>query len=386
MEAWKARSKSLNPLAPQAVPDGPIFEHAQHGDDVNLMAFPAPKWHERDGGRYIGTAAVTITRDPNDGSVNIGTYRVMLVDRNHAAIFIASGKDSYRHRQKYFTQGRSCPVAISFGHHPVIFLVGSFVVPPEFSEYDYAGALLNEPIQVVEGPLTGLPVPAYAELVMEGEILPDQKTPEGPFGEWTGYYASGQRQEYLVEAKALYFREAPILLGSPPSKPPSETTWARNLIRSAELEESLARMGVPDVKAAWFHPAGGSRFLIVVAIRQRYPGHAKQTALAVTSSQIGAFLGRYVIVVDEDIDVTDLNEVMWAVTTRGDPERSIEIRKGCWSSVMDPALRKGSPELNSRALIDACRPYEWMAEFPPVVGTSPELMAKVLVKWPFLSS
>ena len=138
---------------------------------------------------------------------------------------------------------------------------------------------------------------------------------------------------------------------------------------------------MPDVVGVWSHEVGGHRLLTVVSIRQRYPGHARQAALIASFCRAGAYLGRYVIVVDDDIDVADLNDVMWAVCTRSDPASSIEIIRRCWSGPLDPAIPTERKGLNSRAIIDACRPYEWRSEFPDVVDVEEKLKKEVNEKW-----
>jgi 4-hydroxy-3-polyprenylbenzoate decarboxylase len=273
------------------------------------------------------------------------------------------------------------PVAMSFGHDPVIFLAGGIEIPWGLSEYDWAGGIRGEPIEVIEGPVTGLPIPARAEIVIEGFVDPADKKTEGPFGEWTGYYASAEREEPVVRVAALYHRNTPIILGCPPTKPPSELAYYRSFLRAAAIEEQLAAAGVPDVQAVWCHEVGGSRLLNVVSIRQRFAGHARQAGMVATQCQAAAYLGRFTIVVDEDIDVMNLEEVMWAVCTRCDPEKDIEILRRCWSGPLDPIIPPGQRGLNSRAIIDATRPFEWRDKFPIVAESSAERRAEVMQKW-----
>jgi UbiD family decarboxylase len=143
----------------------------------------------------------------------------------------------------------------------------------------------------------------------------------------------------------------------------------------------LVKAGIPDIRGVWAHEVGGSRLFIAVSIKQRYLGHARQAGFVASQCQTGAYLGRYVVVVDEDIDPSDLQEVIWAMCTRSDPASDIEMIRRAWSSEADPLVRKGSPPCNSRAIIDACRPYEWLDEFPPVVETSPDLLRAIKTKW-----
>ncbi|MBI4317377.1 MAG: UbiD family decarboxylase [Chloroflexi bacterium] len=381
VKLWQEKSKSYRPVPPVFVKDGPVMENVQTGHDIDLWKFPTPRWHELDGGRYIGTGSVDISRDPDSGVVNLGTYRVMVVDRNHLGFYISPGKHGRIHRDKFFERDEPMPVAMSFGHDPLIFLVGSMEVPNDVCEYDYAGWLKGEPLEVIRGEFTGLPLPARGEIVVEGIAYPDKRAVEGPFGEWTGYYASGSREEPVVEVKAVYHRSNPIIVGLPPTKPPGENCYYRAVLRSAAVEEELAKAGVPDVAGVWCHEAGGTRLLIVVAIHQRYPGHARQAGMIASFCHAGHYMGRYVIVVDEDIDITNLDDVMWAMCTRSEPSDSIEIVRRALSSPLDPMIPPGNPAFNSRAIIDACRPYEWRDKFPPVAECSRDLVQKTREKW-----
>ncbi len=379
-EFWKQRAGNAA-VDPVYVGDGPVFENRHTGDDIDILKFPVPKWHELDGGRYIGTGSITITRDPDTGWVNCGTYRVMVHDGQHLGFYISPGQHGRIHRTKYFDAGKPCPVAISFGHHPLFFLTGAFEVPFGVSEYSFIGGILGEPVPVMRGPITGLPIPAYSEIVIEGVAMPGDAHLEGPFGEWTGYYASGARNEPVIEIKAVYHRNDPIILGYPPAKPSVAQAHYRAIIRSALIEKQLEAAGVPDVKGVWSHEAAGARLMNVVSIKQRYPGHAKQAGAVAAQCGAGARMSRYIVVVDDDIDPSDLQEVIWAIATRSDPEHSIDIMRRCWSGPLDPTIRPGMPGLASRAIIDATKPFEWINEFPPVVGASPELKEAALARW-----
>jgi 4-hydroxy-3-polyprenylbenzoate decarboxylase len=379
IQQWRHRAKEITAIEPETVKDGTLFEHTTRGDDIDLFQFPVPRWHELDGGRYIGTDDLVVTRDPDDGWVNVGTYRVMIHTKDRIGLHMSPGKHGRVHRDKYFAAGKPCPVAISFGHHPIYFLVASTDAPYGVSEYAYAGGILGAPAKLVAGPLTGLPLPADSELAIEGEVILGETTVEGPFGEWTGYYASSQN-EPVIRVKAVYHRRDPILCGFPLLRPSSGDNLHSSLMRAGFLWNALEDAGVPDVRAVWAHPAAG-RFMTVIAIRQRYPGHARQAAVIASQCRAGAYLGRYVVVVDDDVDITKSDEVIWAIGTRSDPKRSIEILDRCWSGPLDPAIPREEKGFSSRALIDATRPYEWRDQFPAVSGASAELREKVGKKW-----
>jgi 4-hydroxy-3-polyprenylbenzoate decarboxylase len=380
VQHWRKQVKTIQPIEPRKVKEAPLFENMQSGADIDLLKFPVPRWHELDGGRYIGTDDLVVTRDPDEGWVNVGTYRVMVHGSDHMGLHMSPGKHGRVHRDKHHAVGKPLPIAVSFGHHPINFLVASTDVPNRVNEYAYAGGIIGKPLDVVEGPLTGLPLPADSEIAIEGEVLPNDFMAEGPFGEWTGYYASNQPAVPVIRVKAVYHRNDPILCGFPLLKPSSGDNLHFALMRSATVWNALDETGVPDVQAVWAHPSGG-RFLTVVSIKQRYPGHAKQAALVASQCRSGAYLGRYVIVVDDDIDITNSEEVIWALCTRSDPARSIDILRRAWSGPLDPAIPKEEVGFSSRAIIEATRPFEWKDKFAKVSGASRELKDKVASNW-----
>jgi 4-hydroxy-3-polyprenylbenzoate decarboxylase len=380
VRAWRQRVKKIAPLAARTVSSGALFENARTGKDMSLLQFPVPRWHELDGGRYIGTDDLVITRDPEEGWVNVGTYRIMVHGPDRVALHMSPGKHGRVHKDKYHAQGKAMPIAVSFGHHPIHFIVASTDVPNRVNEYDYAGGILGRPLEVVKGPLTGLPIPADSEIAIEGEVAVEDVMPEGPFGEWTGYYASHQPAVPVIQVKALYYRNDPILCGFPLLKPSSGDNLHFSLMRSSLIWNALDEAGVPDIKGVWCHPAGG-RFLTVISLQQRYPGHARQAAVIASQCRSGAYLGRYVVVVDDDVDITNSEEVLWALSSRSDPAESIEILRRAWSGPLDPRIPRDRVGHSSRALIDATRPYEWREKFPKVSGASRELKEKVAADW-----
>lgn len=244
--AWKERLNHPRLIPPKLVDSGPVLENVYEGKEIDLLSLPVPYWHEQDGGRYLGTAHVVITRDVEGGWVNLGCYRAMVHERDTLALYISPGKHGRIMRQKYFDKGRPLPVAISFGDDPLLLMAAANQLPWGSSEYEYAGGIRGEPYEVIEGKFTGLPIPAYSEITIEGEVLPDQYKNEGPFGEWTGYYASGERLEPILKVKRLMHRHDPIITGAPPCRPPSGPD--ERLIRSAFLWDHLQKAGVPEVK------------------------------------------------------------------------------------------------------------------------------------------
>ncbi len=151
-------------IKPEVVKDGPVMENVFEGKDIDMWKFPTPKWHELDGGRYVGTGSIDITVEPDEGWVNLGTYRVMIQNEDTLGFYISPGKQGRIMREKYFARGQSCKVAVSFGQDPLLYLAGGIEVPRGVSEYDWVGGLQGCPVPVIIGEYTGLPIPATAEL------------------------------------------------------------------------------------------------------------------------------------------------------------------------------------------------------------------------------
>ncbi len=381
VRSWRERYKKIKPIPAKVVKDSPLFENVYKENEIDLLKFPTPMWHEHDGGRYIGTGSIDITCDPDEGWVNWGTYRVMIHDKNTVGFYISPGKHGRIQREKYMNTGKQCKVAMSFGHDPLVFLGGSIEVPYGVPEAEFIGGVRGEPLEVIKGEYTGFPIPANAEIVVEGDAIFNEPRSEGPFGEWTGYYGSAEREEPIIKLKRLYHRNDPVILGSPPGRPPVELGWYRSYLRSALIWDEMEKAGVPDVKGVWLTVSGGSRLMLVVAIKQRYPGHARQAAIVASQCHAGAYLGRYVIVVDDDIDPSNTDDVIWAMSSRSDPDTDIDIIRRCWSGPLDPIVRPGRKGFNSRAIIDACRPFEWMNEFPLVAESSQGTLQTTEKKW-----
>ncbi len=381
VRVWRNRVKSVGLLSTQEVDQGAVTENIQDGPAVDLLQFPSPLWHEEDGGRYLGTGSLTITRDPDTGWVNVGTYRAMVHDKNKLGLYISRIKHGRRHLEKYWSRGEPCPIVLSFGQDPLLFLTSSMPLPADVNELEYAGGIRGLPVKVIRGEMTGLPIPANSEIVVEGEVYPNESLPEGPFGEWTGYYASATRNEPVVRVKRILYRNQPIITGEPPLRPPNAYTFWRTFFKSALIWNDVEAAGIPDVKGVWLDEAGGANLLLVISIKQRYPGHAIQSAVIASQCGAGITLNRYVIVVDDDIDPTDRDQVLWALCTRSDPQRSIQILHRCFSSALDPAISLEQQRHHSRAMIDACKPFERLNEFPPEITTNQAMVDQVKKKW-----
>ncbi len=384
---WKNICEQYNPVPPIEVKSGPVTENVLTGEQVDILKFPALKWHEMDGGRYIGTGSAIITRDPEEGWINVGTYRIMVQDERTLGFYISPGKHGAVMREKYWAKGESCPVVICFGQEPHLFAAASANVPWGVSEFDFAGHAKGRPIEVIKGEVTGLPIPATAEIAIEGFAPPPSvdSRKEGPFGEWSGYYASGSRNEPVVRIEAIYHRSSPIVLAVPPTEPGGSGTFAIPIHTASTLWSALEKSGMQGIKGIWAHGTS-NRIAVVVSVQQRYLGHAKQIATSAASLVQGeGGTGRYIVVVDDDIDPSNPRELMWAIYSRCDPETSIDIVRGFLSSPIDPVIppekRSRGDFTQTRVIVNACKPYHWIKEFPPVNRSSPELRKKVRDKW-----
>jgi UbiD family decarboxylase len=373
----------------EIVEDGPILENVLMGDEVDVTKFPAPVWHEQDGGRYIGTGTYSITRDPEEGWLNAGAYRAQVHDKTKVGFLTARGHHGWIHREKYFKRGEKMPVVMVLGGDPLAFFYGGTEAPYGVFELDIVGGLRGKPVKMVKGKVTGLPFPANAEIVLEGYVTPGNTHMEGPFGEWTGHYAGGAVHHPVLDIEAIYHRNDPILLGVPPmGAGPDELARYRAVIRSAMIKQNITNAGVPEVQKVWCHETGGSRMLHGIAIRQRYPGHAIQTGMIAAQCGASAYASKYIVVVDDDVDVTNLEELIWAMCTRTEPKESIQFIDGSWDSPADPRLspekREAGDMTHSVAVIDATRPFRWRDKFPPANTPSPEVLKKAHEKFGWL--
>ena len=380
LKAWMGKRQGLKMIAPVVVKDAAFLEHSARGADVDLAKFPAPHWHKQDGGPYIGSGSLVIMRDPDTGWINASIYRVQVHGRNKVTVqFDHPGRHGAIIAKKYWDAGKACPLAVVNGEDPALFIAGFEYLPEDASEYDFAGAIKGMPIEVCPGPVTGLPVPALAEIILEGELLPPTREtlPEGPFGEFTGYYAADKRPCAVMVVTAAHHRADPILLGSPPMKPPRFHFGLP--FRAASIWSNLETAGVTDVVGVWQHVA---QLMTVVALRQRYDGHAKRAALIAAAQ---SYMGRLVVVVDEDVDPSDINDVMWAITTRCEPTEQVEIVRNAWSSALDPRIPADAKERgtssHSKLIIEAVRPFAWKDKFPPTSALSHDDARALVDKW-----
>lgn len=377
----KLTVKNLIPA--QEVKAGPVLENVVDGDKVDLTMFPVPKFYPLDGGRYIGTAVFLVVQDPESGEYNLGTYRMQMLDEKHCGVQILPGKRGERILKKYKKLGRKMPAAAVIGCDPLLFMAGT-LMHAGASEYDLTGSVRGAPTEIIKTELTGLPVPATAEIVLEGEIDPENFRAEGPFGEYTGYYTDEFGKEIkkpCLAVKRILHRDNPILWATSVGRPVTDVHMLLAFTRTATLWTDLEQMKVPGIQSVYILPESAGRFWAIVSVRQMYPGHSAQVANAVISTTTGSYGIKGVIVVDHDIAADDIQRVFWALAVRYDPLRGTELIKRGRSTPLDPALDPRSNKLiTSRILLDATIPYEWEQK-PVEIRLDDEMLARVKSRW-----
>ncbi|MBI4322408.1 MAG: UbiD family decarboxylase [Chloroflexi bacterium] len=389
-KAWLDRLRQFRPVPPEEVSDGPILENVLTGDDIDVLRFPVPRGYVLDAGRYVGTGHCVIVKDPDDGRINLGTYRMQVHDKASTGMFIIEGQDGQMIVDKYHQRGQPCPMVAVVGIDPGLFMASTYrITHIDGAELDFAGWLKGCPEQLVKGEYTGLPMPARAEIALEGEVSPGDTRTEAPFAEWTGFCQATNAPVFRI--KAIYHRNDPILTVSLGREvyPPGKGGIRGGFTGSALVWDQMERAGVRGIKGVSFSHGGR---LMVVSIKNSYAGHSKQAGLVASQTHAGGHSGGYVIVVDEDIDPSNLSDVMWAIIMRTNPARAVQVLEHCWGSqttLQDPsrvqpapyAMRPEKATYNSFAIIDACKPLEWDPSWHQEVRISSELKQQVLSKW-----
>lgn len=383
------------PVKPKLVKTGPVKQNIVSGDNVDLFQFPAPKWRDRDGGRFIGTCDGVVTKDPETGWTNIGLYRRQILNKNQTGITMIPGQHNWMHWRKYRKLGKkTMPVAMVNGWDPVLPMVSCSIQPPEVCEYDIMGAVRQEPIELVKCETIDLEVPANAEIVIEGEVSLDFDSfqTEGPFGEFMGYYGSLPSKKPVVTWNCITYRDDPILQGTLEGRPMNEDHYMESINNSALLWQYLSER-TPGVVGVNAHPSTGWTN-VFVQIDNSYIGQVYEVASGIWSLPGSFQIGKNVVVVDPDINIFNLNEIAWAFATRVYPPRDIIQFPGT-TLVTDPSIHpndrvglKGPRVMAVRTLIDATkflgnpRSEELDGErFAPVAYPSDELMQSVRNRW-----
>ena len=241
--------------------------------------------------------------------------------------------------RRWWARGKPCEVVAAYGIDPVLFMLGAQAFGADQSELDVAGGMMGRPVELTEAEFVSLPIPARAEFVVEGLLHPGDLEPEGPLGEFTGYYGRERSPQPVIEVKAVHHRRVADLHPALMAKYPScEIGAYYAIMRSARILDDLERIGVPGVVAAYAHPAAASGWgMVVVSLQQKYAGHAAQVLALAAQCPAAAYYTKWVIAVDDDVDPTDMNEVLWALSTRCHPAEDIDMLRNTWSTGLDPS-------------------------------------------------
>ncbi|MBI2491800.1 MAG: UbiD family decarboxylase [Candidatus Rokubacteria bacterium] len=353
------------PIAPKVVKTGPVKEVVLTGDRINLYDLPQIVHHEGDAGPYF-TAAISFAKDPTAETWNCAYNRLMIKGRDTTSIHLTTGKHLWEFHRIAEARGEALPVALVIGAHPAIGLGALAIGSIDEDERAIMGGLLGEPLELVKCETSDVLVPAHAELVLECEILPRERTPEGPFGEFTGY-SLGERPREIVRVKAITHRRDAMF---------HDVTVAHldhMLLSTIPMEANLyraVRAMVPSVKAVRVP----GPFTCFVAIEQRVAGQAKNAILAALGADL--YMKR-IVVVDHDVDVFDDRQVNWAIATRCQPDRDLTVITHARGSDLDPSAREDGS--TAKWGVDATAKPS-LAAFTPRHRVPPEVWQRINIQ------
>jgi UbiD family decarboxylase len=378
-----------HPIYPVILENGPCKENKLFDGQVDLLKFPVPWWSEKDGGRYIGTWHQVVTKDPETGWTNVGTNRMMIHERNICGIQFPRFQHIALMYSKYEKMNQPMPIAVSIGNDPVAILASSSPFPAGVNEWTMAGALRGQPFELVKAETVDLEVPAHSQIVLEGEIPPFERKAEGPFGEHTGYYGGGIVALPIVKVKCVTHRNNPIFRGTAMGRPVTEESRITSVNLAAHAMALYRSVGFPGVCAVNFPAGGDPWFCAIISLTKTYPSHGLDAARLLLSTKVGKF-AKLVIVVDDDIDVYNFDQVLWAVNIRFQAGRDISLTRGESGSRLDPSVPHEHIGFTDKMIMDATWPstpdfqprQEWEGNtHPPEVTTSPELEDLIERRW-----
>jgi len=344
-------------VAAKMVHTGPVKEEIAKGEEVNLMGLPIHKIGEKDPGRYIASG-LCIVKDPDTGIRNMAFHRLQVKNKNELGIYMVEGRHTWEILKKYEARNKPMPMAVIIGHHPMYYFAASFTGPVDLDELEVAGALLGEPVELVACETIDMEVPAHSEIVLECEVLPNIRKDEGPFGEFSDYY--GEKLPRPVAEVTAILRRKNAIYKALQSSGHTESIFYNALPMAAAIFRDLRNVAgyvdLKDVSCLW-----GSTFNVVIQMRPRFYGEAKQVLLAAVSSLYSH--QKIAVAIDEDVDINNPQDVAWAVATRVNPSEDISIISGVRGHPLDQSLPevktpglKTWHRLGSRVIIDATKP------------------------------
>ena len=349
-EKWA--NVDATPIDPVVVGEGPILDVVLEGDQIDLHALPIMRHFIEDGGPYV-TNAMVVAKDPETGVRNASFHRLQVNGKTRFGTSLHSRRHLWNYARKARNMGLDrLPVVIVVGCHPLItFGSGLWKGPIDADEYAMAGGFIGGPLPVVDGVTVPVEIPADAEIAIEGHLLLDVDEPEGPFGEFTGY-ASERSTNNAVEVTAILHRRDAIYHSIVPGIS-DEHTLLLGVAQEARQLKAL-RVQYPGVSAVAYPKSGTCLMHSYVSIRDPAPGEPRNVALAAMGDNLSLKL---VVVVDDDVDVRDEEEVMWAVATRFQADTDLDVIRDAMGAVLDPSNHDGQ---TAKLIIDATckkRPY-----------------------------
>lgn len=342
-------AKRIFAMSPKTVLKAACHEIIIDKPDLNIL--PIQKCWSLDVSPLI-TWSIVVTKGPTDEKVdnyNLGIYRMQVISENKLLMRWLKLRGGAEHHKRWKGAKREpFPAAIVIGANPAVTMAAVMPIPENISEYNFAGLLGNEKVELVKCKTIDLKVPAHSEIVLEGYVSLDEYLPEGPFGDHTGYY--NDVEEFPVFAvTAITMKKNPVYLSTYTGKPPDEPSILGEALN--EIFIPLIQQQFPEIVDFWLPPEGCSYRVAVVSIKKSYPGHAKRIMLGVWSYLRQFMYSKFIIVVDDDIDIRNWQEVIWAISTRVDPKRDTTFIENSPIDYLDFA----SPEsgLGSKMGIDA---------------------------------
>lgn len=347
---------------PKRVKKAPCQDIVITGDDVDLDILPTLKCWPLDAGPFI-TLPLVITRDPNTGTRNVGTYRMQVYDRQTTGMHWQTHKvGTHHYRESKEKQHPRMDVAVALGADPTTIWAGSLPLPPFMDEIAVSGLVREQAVEMVKCKTVDLEVPAHSEIVLEGYVTPDEFRKEGPFGDHTGYYSPAS--DYPVfHVTAITHRKDPIYTTTVVGRPPSEDFFMGKA--SERILLPALQLTIPEVQDINMPAEGVFHNLVIVSIKKEYPGHARKVMYALWGIGL-LMLAKSIIVVDANVNVHDLSEVAWRVTANIDPARDLVLVDG---PVDDLDHASATPKYGSKVGVDATsksaiegRSREWPAD------------------------
>jgi 4-hydroxy-3-polyprenylbenzoate decarboxylase len=371
--------KNVLHMAPKMVKNPPCQELIRQGDEVDLSVYPIQTCWPEDVAPLI-TWPLVITKGPYKDRHNLGIYRLQVIGKNKLIMrWLAhrGGALDFREWQEE-NPGQPYPVSVALGADPATILAAVTPVPDTLSEYAFAGLLRGSKTEVAKSITNDLLVPASAEIVLEGFICPDDMAPEGPFGDHTGYYNEVDSFPVFT-VECITQRQAPIYHSTFTGKPPDEPAILGVALN--EVFVPILQKQFPEITDFYLPPEGCSYRMAVISMKKQYAGHAKRVMLGTWSYLRQFMYTKFVIVVDDDIDVRDWQEVIWAITTRMDPARDLTILENTPIDYLDFASPVSG--LGSKVGFDATNkwPGETTREWGRTIEMSKDIVKKVDELW-----